>query len=71
MAQFGDWRMALAGYNAGEGRVLRALRRGGSDWLRFVPEETRRYVPAVLRKVRPVEAAGGIRMLAPLAPPEP
>lgn len=42
----GDLRLALAGYNAGEQNVIAAGRR--------VPaiEETRRYVPAVLERVR-------------------
>lgn len=48
-ASFGDWRLALAGYNAGPQAVENALRsaRGGDFW-RLLPEETRRYVPAVL-----------------------
>ena len=51
---FGDWKLALAGYNAGEERVADAIRRTGSRdfWrishLRLLPSETREYVPAVL-----------------------
>ena len=53
-AQFGDWLLALAAYNAGEQRVSTAIARGGTRdfWQlaqrRLLPEETRRYVPAVL-----------------------
>ncbi len=54
-AQFGDWLLALAAYNAGEQRVAKAVELGGTRdfWQlaqrRLLPEETRRYVPAVLR----------------------
>ena len=51
-ALFGDWKLALAAYNAGEGRVLDAIRQSRSRdffWVsRFLPEETRLYVPKVL-----------------------
>lgn len=52
--QFGDWKLALAAYNAGENRIQRIInktkiynfdelaRRG------FLPKETANYVPAVL-----------------------
>jgi membrane-bound lytic murein transglycosylase D len=51
---FGDWRLTLAAYNAGEEAVSRAIARFGSrefDVLslkRALPGETRKYVPAVL-----------------------
>lgn len=50
-ARFGDWPLALAAYNAGEGRVGRALTRGGGSSFAQVaaglPAETRMYVPKV------------------------
>lgn len=58
-AQFGDWLLALAAYNAGEQRVAKAVERGGTRdfWQlamqRLLPEETRRYVPAVLKAENP------------------
>ena len=47
--EFGSWELALAGYNCGEGRVERAMRRTGSKdfWKlsRKLPRETRNYLP--------------------------
>jgi membrane-bound lytic murein transglycosylase D len=52
---FGDWHLALASYNAGPGRVQRALKQSGlkdywslSASSRFLPRETRDYVPLIL-----------------------
>ena len=51
---FGDWKLAIAAYNAGEGRVQRIIKRTGirdfDEMSRrgLLPAETRKYVPAVL-----------------------
>ncbi len=53
-ARFGDWYLAMASYNVGEGRVANALKRVGGKtfWdLRnayALPQETRDYVPKFL-----------------------
>jgi membrane-bound lytic murein transglycosylase D len=46
-----DWHLAVAGYNAGEGNVYRAVRRAGGERSFFalrLPRETRAYVPRLL-----------------------
>lgn len=49
---FEDWALAMAAYNAGPGTVNRAIRRSGSRdfWRlrRFLPSETRMYVPGFI-----------------------
>ena len=54
----GDWHLALASYNGGPGRVQRAMRRSGrSDFWqlsassRYLPRETRDYVPLVFAAI--------------------
>mgnify|MGYP003385964680 CR=1 FL=1 len=50
----GDWLLALAAYNSGEGRVQRAVRKNKSlgkntdFWSLDLPKETRAYVPKLL-----------------------
>lgn len=50
--RFDDWNLALAGYNAGEGNVQRALNRATdgatSFWDLNLPKETSVYVPRLL-----------------------
>jgi len=54
-ARFGNWPLALAAYNAGEGKVARLLAaRGATDFAGIapaLPTETRMYVPKVLALV--------------------
>ncbi len=56
---FGDWSLALAAYNAGEGRIGRAMERTGrSDYMSLceaspdIKEETKLYVPKFLAIVK-------------------
>lgn len=54
--RFGNWPLALAAYNAGDGRVSRALKKHGpdADFAAIAPSlsvETRMYVPKVLATV--------------------
>src|SRR5262245_57736484 len=60
---FGDWPLALASYNAGEGTVLRAIKRQGTTnyWDLRLPKQTEEYVPqfmAVLAIAREPEKYG-------------
>ncbi|MFW5730482.1 MAG: LysM peptidoglycan-binding domain-containing protein [Desulfonatronovibrionaceae bacterium] len=64
---FNDWYLALAAYNAGEGRVARALKRSGHDNYfdliqgPYLARETRNYVPkflAILKIMHNLEDLG-------------
>jgi membrane-bound lytic murein transglycosylase D len=55
---FSDWHLALASYNGGPGRVQRAMKASGRDdfWTlssstRYLPRETREYVPMILAAI--------------------
>src|SRR3954464_3011345 len=57
-SMFGDWHLALASYNGGPGRVQKAMQRSRQDdfWsvsasTRYLPQETRDYVPLILAAV--------------------
>lgn len=53
-AMFGDWYLAMAAYNAGEGKVIRAIERTGKRdfWeiarTRHLRTETKNFVPSIL-----------------------
>jgi membrane-bound lytic murein transglycosylase D len=55
---FGDWLLAIAAYNCGEGAVTRAIRRNEfaglptDFWSLNLPQETRAYVPKLLAVAR-------------------
>jgi membrane-bound lytic murein transglycosylase D len=55
-AEFGDWNLVLSAYNAGPGRVFRAIRRSGSTdyWVmrKYLPRQTRNYVAQYIAIVR-------------------
>jgi hypothetical protein len=63
-AQFGDWSLALAAYNAGEDTVARAAARSAmpkfGSIARLLPTETQNYVPAVLKAVALLEETSGM-----------
>jgi membrane-bound lytic murein transglycosylase D len=54
----GDWHMVLAAYNGGLGRLQRAMKRSGREdfWAlssssKYLPKETREYVPLILAAI--------------------
>jgi membrane-bound lytic murein transglycosylase D len=74
----GDWQLALAAYNAGEGRVMRAVewnRRRGlpTDFvhLRRLKRETRHYVPKLMAMVHIVSDPQHFGIQLPDIPNEP
>jgi len=70
----GNWELALAAYNAGEGSIDSAIARSGSRdfWhlhrSNYLPQETRNYVPAILAVVAIAKNAAryGLRVPPPL-----
>jgi len=68
-SRFGSWPLALAAYNAGEGRLRRLLARSGaSDFAGvapLLPSETRMYVPKVCALVA-VRTGASLESLRPL-----
>jgi len=72
----GDWNLALASYNAGPGRVQRAIRLSKTEdfWKmtatsKYLPRETREYVPMIMAAI--VIARNPERYGFNVAPPAP
>ncbi|MCU0454588.1 MAG: LysM peptidoglycan-binding domain-containing protein [Bacteroidetes bacterium] len=55
-AEFGDWYHVLGAYNAGAGRIFRAIRRSGStdfwEMRHHLPRQTRNYIPQYIAVAR-------------------
>lgn len=55
-AEFGDWYHVLGAYNAGPGRIFRAIRRSGStdfwEMRHQLPRQTRNYIPQYIAVAR-------------------
>jgi membrane-bound lytic murein transglycosylase D len=69
--QFDDWALVMAAYNAGPGRVRKAIRYSGSTEFErvapFLPRETRQYVPRFLAAQQYFKAKE-VRFAAPYLP---
>lgn len=70
--QFGDWQLALAAYNAGEGSVSRAMTKSGTQSFRAlakssapIKDETRHYVPKFLAMLKIVQNSKKLGFDAP------
>jgi len=76
-AQFGDWQLALAAYNWGEGNVKRAIARNqkaglSTDYASLkMPEETRNYVPKLQAVKNIVSAPAAFGLALPSLPNHP
>ena len=69
---FGDWLLAIAAYNCGEARVLKAVNRYGTNdyWKLKLPKETLDYVPRFLAVVAIIKNPEryGFTLPEPMAP---
>ena len=76
-AMFGDWHLALAAYNWGEGNVLRAIERNQraglpTDYASLtMPRETQTYVPALQALKNLIGDPLGYKIELPLIPNHP
>lgn len=71
--RYDDWALALAAYNAGEGRVDQALARAGERdyWALDLPRETENYVPKLLALRRILETPEQFAFEWPKLPNQP
>lgn len=67
--EFHDWNLALAAYNAGPGRVKRAIRMSGKenptfwDIDQYLPSQTKKYIPKFMAAVYVMEYKDQIGLL--------
>ncbi|MDH3768286.1 MAG: LysM peptidoglycan-binding domain-containing protein [Gammaproteobacteria bacterium] len=69
----GDWLLAIAAYNSGEGKVRRAIKRAGagaSFWELRLPRETEAYVPRLLALSHLVASPWDFGIVLPIVPDE-
>ena len=72
--RFGNWELAMAAYNTGEGNIDRAISRAGvrDFWAiyPYIAQETRNYVPNILAVILVAKdpAKYGFRNVQPMAP---
>lgn len=69
----GDWILAVAAYNSGEGTVKKAMRRGHQQyfWNLRLPQETKRYIPKLLALAEVVQNPKQYHIQLPVLPNKP
>ena len=73
----GDWLLAIAAYNGGEGRVQRAIRknkklgRATDFWSLDLPAETREYIPKILSWAKVIKQPTSYKITLQKIPNEP